>query len=412
MNLAPLPRAAQRPALDGLQRLMTLAFHGVDLGPRAAQLIERAAADEADADALMDLSVILQLQGLHDLGTATQAHALASKRQYEVRCEREPALRLLALVAPGDMMTNTPLEFLVADSDISLSLLYLAPGEPVPAELPPCDAVFMAVAHAESVLPLLEALAAAAPRWGKRVINQPARVPDTSRTRAFEVLAGAPGIAIPATARLARSALARMATGELPLEAVLAGATFPAIVRPVDSHAGQGLEKVDSARAIETYLQSAMAEEFFISPFVDYRDDDGLFRKYRIVLIDGVAYPSHMAISADWMIHYLNAGMADSAVKRDEEERFMRDFRVAFGRKHGAALQALANRFGLDYLVIDCGETRAGELLVFEVCTGAVVHAMDPVDVYPYKRRHMDEVFAAFRSLVSRAISHPDSASG
>jgi glutathione synthase/RimK-type ligase-like ATP-grasp enzyme len=395
--------APPRRALDGLERLMTLAFRGADLGPIASHLIERAGADEGDAEALMDLAVVLQLLGHRSLGTASQAQALTTQRLYQVRCEGSPRFRLLAIMAPGDMMTNTPLEFLVADSDIALSILYVTPDEPVPAQLPPCDAVFIAVAQSEPALPLLAALDAAAPRWGKPVINRPAAVPNTSRARAFEVLAGAPGIFIPATARLPRSALARLATGDLSLEAALPGAHFPLIARPVDSHAGQGLEKIDSTDDIETYLRAATAEEFFVAPFVDYRGGDGMFRKYRVVLVDGVAYPSHMAISGDWMIHYLNAGMTDSAAKRAEEERFMRDFRVAFAARHATALRALAERFALEYLVIDCGETRDGRLLVFEVCTGAVVHAMDPVDLFPYKRPHMEEIFAAFRSLVRRS---------
>ena len=55
---------AGRPAipLAGLPRLMTLAFEGVDLAPRAQALIERARLDPADANALMDLSTILLLQ--------------------------------------------------------------------------------------------------------------------------------------------------------------------------------------------------------------------------------------------------------------------------------------------------------------------------------------------------------------
>ena len=117
-----------------------------------------------------------------------------------------------------------------------------------------------------------------------------------------------------------------------------------------------------------------------------------------------------MGISAHWMIHYLNAGMADSAAKRAEEEAFMRDFDRGFARRHASALQGISERFGLDYLVIDCGETRSGELLVFEVCTGAVVHAMDPVEVFPYKRAHMDRIFAAFRSLLLRHAAESESA--
>jgi hypothetical protein len=76
------PGAKPDGALLGLARLMTMAFEGVDLAPLAATLIERASAD--DANALMDLSTILQLQGSRSLGLATQVHALKARRLYEL----------------------------------------------------------------------------------------------------------------------------------------------------------------------------------------------------------------------------------------------------------------------------------------------------------------------------------------
>jgi hypothetical protein len=403
MRRAPISTSCARVEIEGLARLMTLAFEGVDLRPLAARLIERAAAN--DADALMDLSIVLQLQGLRVLGMAVHAHALQIQRLYEVRASKRPRMRLLAIAAPGDIMTNTPVEFLIKDSDVSLTVLYLAANEPVPLELPAHDAVFIAVAYSEPILPLLAAIEGALRSWGGRVLNLPSRIPRTARTEAFKILAAAPGIFIPQTARTSRSELTRVATGESAIDALLVDAAFPIIVRPVDSHAGHGLERVDAPGDIERYLSKETAEEFFVSRFIDYRGDDGMFRKYRIVLIDGIAFPGHMGISAHWMIHYLNAGMVDSETKRREEERFMNEFRTGFGAQHAAALDAIAERFGLDYLVIDCGETIDGELLVFEVCTGAVVHAMDPVDLFPYKRRHMDEIFAAFRALLIRSAT-------
>jgi len=405
--------ASSGPGLAGLARLMTRAFEGADLAPLAAALIERASADPDDADALMDLSTLLQLRGVHDLGVATQTHALATRRLYKLGHRDAPELRLLAIMAPGDLMTNTPLEFLIENSGVSLSMLYLLPGEPMPSEWPPHDIVFIAVSHSEGTRALLERLAATS--WHKPVVNRPGLIANTSRTSAYRLLAGIAGLSIPMTAPATRAELAQIADGTLHLQGVLADGGFPLIVRPVDSHAGRSLAKLDGAVQIGPYLQATEGDAFFISRFIDYRSDDGLFRKYRVVFIDGVPHAGHMGISAHWMIHYLNAGMAESAPKRAEEEVFMRDFDIGFARRHAQALQSLSERFGLDYLVIDCGETRSGELLVFEVCTGAVVHAMDPVEVFPYKRAPMDRIFAAFRSMLlrhaaggSREPSRPD----
>jgi hypothetical protein len=143
------------------------------------------------------------------------------------------------------------------------------------------------------------------------------------------------------------------------------------------------------------------AAEAFVTPFVDYRGADGLFRKYRIALIDGAPFLCHMAVSAHWMVHYLNAGMTESAAKRDEEAQAMLSFDAGFARRHAAAFAAFVERIGLDYVALDCAETADGRLLLFEADVAAIVHAMDPPELFPYKPAQMRRVLAAFRDLLA-----------
>jgi len=150
------------------------------------------------------------------------------------------------------------------------------------------------------------------------------------------------------------------------------------------------------------YLADRPEQEFFVSRFVDYAGEDGLFRKYRIVLIDGRPYACHMAVADRWDIWYLNAGMAFSESKRIEEERFMRTFDSDFALRHQGALAALAERIGLDYFTVDCAENRNGELLIFEADNTAVVHNMDSPQLYPYKSPQMRKIFDAFAAMLYR----------
>ena len=139
---APAAERTDRAALIGLAPIMTMAFRGVDLTPLGQTLIARAQADPGDADALMDLSVVLQLKQSRELALATQAQALALRQLYHLpAADGTPAIRLLAFMAPGDMMANAPLDFLLQDSDVALDMLYLVPGMPFPPPLPlPTDA--------------------------------------------------------------------------------------------------------------------------------------------------------------------------------------------------------------------------------------------------------------------------------
>jgi glutathione synthase/RimK-type ligase-like ATP-grasp enzyme len=188
----------------------------------------------------------------------------------------------------------------------------------------------------------------------------------------------------------------------LRLRDVLEDGEFPLIVRPVGSHAGFGLAKIADRGALADYLAARDEQEFFLSRFVDYASADGRFRKYRIVLIEGRAYACHMAVAGEWKVWYLNAEMALSAPHRLEEALFMQEFDQKFAVRHAAALTQMASSIGLDYVTVDCAETRDGALLVFEADNTAIVHDMDPPNVYPYKSAQMQKIFKAVQAMLIR----------
>ena len=389
--------------LIGLATLTTLAFQGVDLTPLAQQSMDRAVRDLGDANALMDLSTILLLRDLKDAGLAMQRHALDVARCYQIGSALPTAIRLLAITTAGDLMTNAPLPFLFENGDVTLTMLYVLPGEGLPQQLPPHDVLFVAISQSDRTSGLLDELSQALAGWRGPLLNTPAGIANTSRARAWQQLAGYCGLVMPATARASRAQLCSLLAGDISLPTLLADGVFPLIIRPVDSHAGNGLERLSNPPDLALYLDSHDAEAFFISRFIDYRSSDGLYRKYRVALIDGRPFAAHMGLSSHWMIHYLNAGMTESAEKRAEEAHFMAHFDAGFGHRHAAALAKVAQRIGLDYLVLDCAETLAGELLVFEMDPGAVVHSMDPDEMFPYKRPAMARLYQAFRALLARA---------
>jgi hypothetical protein len=113
-----------------------------------------------------------------------------------------------------------------------------------------------------------------------------------------------------------------------------------------------------------------------------------------------------MGISSQWMIHYVNAAMDESAEKRSEEERFFQTFDVEFATKHKQSLDAIGERVGLDFFSIDCAEMPDGKLLVFEVDNAGIVHDFDDPKLFPYKRPAMRRVFDAFRALLAARASN------
>jgi len=385
----------------GLAALARRAFAEADLRPLWRTLTDRLHRDPEDAASLLDLSVLVQLAGDRARALALQAAALQRQRLFEVPLRRgaRPTLHLLAFLAPGDFMANTPLELLLEESDVRLTLCYVGPGGAPPAGIPPHDLAIVAVTESDEnrrVLAELEPLVAA---WPRPVLNRPARIATVARDALGRVLASTPGLVLPPTLRTDRAALAAIGAGAEALDGLGA---FPLIIRPAGSHAGHGLAKLEVAADLRQYLEDHADASFFLAPFIDYRGADGLFRKARIALIDGQPYACHLAVSEHWMVHYLNAGMTESPAKRAEEARFFDAFDTDFVPRHRRTLDAIVQRLGLDYVALDCAELPDGRLLLFEADNAMIIHAMDPPALFPYKPQQMRRVFQAFQALLVR----------
>lgn len=400
----PEASASDSPPLMGLAYLMRQVFSGIDLTPLGEALLRRASDDANDANALMDLATILHFKGSHEVALEMQAQALTVRRHYVLApVDGSERIRLLAIMTPGELMANTPVEFLMEGTDIALHMIYVAPGETLPPSLPDHDVMIIAVAESDDTKPLLGQLERATRSWSRPVLNRPEHIARLARDRACALLRSVPGAVMPACVRADRELLQRIGRAEVSIDEVLGDGEFPIIVRPVGSHAGHGLVKLDGPASVAGYLEGSSSPAFYLCPFVDYRGRDGLFRKYRVVFIEGRPFAAHMAISDSWMVHYLNAGMTESEERRAEEARFMAGFERDFACRHKAAMRAVSERLELDYFGIDCGETSDGRLLIFEADSALVVHALDPVDRFAYKQLPMRKLFCAFRQMLLNA---------
>ncbi|HEY7986481.1 MAG TPA: RimK family alpha-L-glutamate ligase [Methylophilaceae bacterium] len=391
----------QQKTILGLATLLRMALSGQPLAPLSAELIARAENDPGDAEAMLDLSTILQINQQSDLAMRVQADALQLQQIYHLPARQHVTLKLLVIMAAGPLMANTPIECLLENSDIAVDLLYIFPPElPLPDELPEHDLVFIAIAESDANQLLLEELRKV--KWTRPIVNKPELIASLSRDNTYLQLEEIPNLLVPQTNRIGREALEQSldVSDEQSIASLLESGVGSIIIRPVDSHAGRDLSKLDSAEDMIDYLRRTPDLDFYVSYFVDFRSEEGNYKKYRIVLIDGTPYLCHMAISDHWMIHYLNAGMGESSQKREEEAAMMELFDKDFAARHADALKAIHERIGLDYLGIDCSETYDGELLIFEIDSNMVVHDMDSVELYPYKQPQMHKIFAAFQQML------------
>jgi tetratricopeptide (TPR) repeat protein len=396
--------AALTPDSAEIWALLGAAYLKLEQFTAAEEALRRVLAlDPASLDARLYLAEVLDRT--HRLEEADQACKEWAQRQGVVvtrSTAARPEARILLL--GGAAMCNTPTRFLFGldrFDTITVNLSVPGDGGEDPAtqldRLPACDVVFNAIADADRGAPFLEPATAFCRALGRPVINPPGQVPATRRDRIPGLLAGIPGLVLPATRRVSRAALQAVADEAASFAA-------PILVRPVGSHGGNDLQRIERGDALAAYLSAMPFNDYYETEYCDYRSADGYYRKYRLIFVDREIYPYHLAISRNWMIHYWRADMSEEDLKR-EEAVFLADYRTVFPGALAATVRSIARRLDLDYGGMDCGITSDGRILLFEANANMLVHLDDPREDFAYKHEHVPKIAAAISRLVARKLS-------
>ena len=346
------------------------------------------AADPSNAPARLALAELLHVA--HDPEAQEQLHlALNLQRVYPASEGARDRVRVLMLLRDAPYSVNLPLEIIADAERIALHKCYVEAGSN--DALPPFDLAFCAFGYARAAEPAIDASSRFVTEGGVRCINDPSRLIYAARERLRETVRDVPGVVVP-DVRIVDAA--RMA---------ITGAT---LVRPVDTHAGIGLALVNNDAELRAHLKRRQAERYHVAPFVNYASEDGYFRKYRAIVIDGVAYPYHEGISPRWMVHYRNAPMAEYTWMRQEEAAFLARPRATIVNWDALAKLALAT--GLDYVGVDFAQLADGSVLVFEADPAMLVHDEDPAGLFDYKREAVGNIRRALTKMLMQRSGRDD----
>lgn len=305
-----------------------------------------------------------------------------------------PELTVLVLLVSGQ--GNVPFETLLPRTRytrISWFIDYAPPGQE--ASLPAHDVVFNAVGDAAYLLGAEASMARFLPVCQRPLLNDPARVARTDRAAIGALFSGVDGVCVPETVRLA--------PGSSMAESMRAAAlSFPVLARPMGTHGGDGLQRIETQEVLDaTVVPSAGG---YLGAFVQTRGPDGFYRKYRVIFVDRVPYPYHLAISPDWMVHYWTAGMQEDAARRAEEMRFLIDPAAVIGTRAMAALEEIGQRMDLDFAGIDFAVLHDGRLVVFEANATMLVHR-ETKAVFDDKNVFIDRIRTAFQMMLAERAS-------
>lgn len=368
----------------------------------AVEACRRAIAlDPSHLDAYETLAqALLRINRRHEARLA-QAEWARRRGIVVTPCSGERARARILLITAAEFC-NVPTEFLLdraAFDTISLNVLRspdAGAGAAMNVEnLPEFDIAFNAIGDADRGAPFFARAAELCSRLDCPIVNPPKDIGRTRRDLLPGLLAGIPGLVVPATRRMTRPDLAAHAR--------TSGWTRPVLLRPIGTHGGEDLVRIDDPAEIPGYLDRVPADEYYMSDFWDYRSRDGCFRKYRLIFVGREVYPYHLAIASDWLLHYWRADMTDW-MKR-EEESFLADFRSAFQGGAADAVAEVARRIDLDYAGMDCGILPDGRVLLFEANATMLVHLRDSRQGYAYKHAHVPRIIDAMTRLIMRSTT-------
>jgi glutathione synthase/RimK-type ligase-like ATP-grasp enzyme len=287
---------------------------------------------------------------------------------------------------------NIPTQLWIDDRRFAINAIY-ADFYDTSLSLPPHELVVNAIGDADLCDVALSRAGEILTRTSAPVINRPNRIQTTGRAEIARRLAAIPGVITPRILTLKPAAI--LDADDL---------RFPLLLRRPGFHTGEHFVHVASRDGLPEAIASLAGEQLLVISYLDARGADGMSRKYRVMFVDGIVYPLHLAVSADWKVHYFSSNMAQSASFREEERRFLEDMPGALGTRAMQALRLICTTLDLEYAGVDFALAPDGSVLLFEANATMVVFPPGADPIWDYRRRAIDDVLqAATRMLLDRA---------
>ncbi|MBT4619445.1 MAG: hypothetical protein HOB98_23730 [Gammaproteobacteria bacterium] len=235
------------------------------------------------------------------------------------------------------------------------------------------------------------------------VINHPATVRMSTRENNYRRFSELDGIIFPQTFGFSFDGNA--------MEEILdrienEGIEFPMILRPDNSHTGEGVALVEDKACFRAQLDTMGSGSYYAIAYYNLADKNGLYNKIRTFCIDGEYYPVANLHHDDWNVHSGNRYrvMNKDTYLQDKEKAYLTDMTSYVGRDNMERLERIREIMDLDFFGIDFTILPDGQLLIFE-CNAAMRHNFDHIESFPYTEPTLRNITDAFNTMVHRRLA-------
>lgn len=237
----------------------------------------------------------------------------------------------------------------------------------------------------------LETLEQVIMQTGLPVINDPKNIKKTEREKLSKSIEH-PKIKFPMTAGL------RPYSKDELIDRIEMEFDYPVLVRRAFGEGSKALIRLDRANEhskLDRFAFDGM-EYYYVMEFIDYKDDEGLYRKYRVNVIDGEVIPVHLWLSTGWQIHTKAHIDSDLRNRSDQEEK--KYFRK---NPHKEIFVELSKELGLDFFGVDYA-LLDDQIIIFELNAMTMIGKQEKLK--EFEKKQVKKVHNKMRELINSRI--------
>lgn len=237
---------------------------------------------------------------------------------------------------------------------------------------------------------------------GERIINSPKVVLRTGRDSNYERLSGLPAVQFARTIKVTlddidADGIAKLATQR--------GFETPFIIREAGTHTGRTTALIKSAADLNKYAKKPLSGEYYLIDYIPVIWRSEFFRKMRLFIIDGKAYPVVCHFDRFWNVHGGNRLdiMKTSEELMEQERSFLADWKAYVGKRAVQGINNAVKATPLEFFGIDFTVTDSGDILIYEL-NASMRHSFDHAKSFPYKQEYDEATSAAFQKMVAKYL--------
>jgi len=221
--------------------------------------------------------------------------------------------------------------------------------------------------------------------------NAPSKIMKTTRDNIYQLLQGIDKLHVPKTVKIqpeSPSDIYDIIKKE--------DFKFPVIFRQAGDHGG--ISTILIKDETESFYAFPLdGRDYYLTQFEDYKED-GLYRKYRLIVVDGVVYLRHAKFGDQWMVHNMTQISNPESLQKAVAKRFLNEIKPPIQ----PIVTKIYNRLKLDYFGIDCAIDKNMNILVFEINPNMGIFLQTKVIIF---KDHLEMIRQALIKMIEKKIT-------